>query len=124
MRNPRFYKYRTCWAWGHTEWHLLQLEGDETPREHFKNADSPDSDKFRGYEWVKIKSPSGAFLKKRIGDLLQSIRHLKDEVVELRKIEATMSKKTCSDCSHGPRKDCHPGRKAECKQYFKWEPII
>jgi hypothetical protein len=70
-KQMKFYKFRTCHAWGVCKWEYVRLPIGETPKSFFNSLSDKwsYSDKFRGVEYRKVKAPPKDWLLQQIADL-------------------------------------------------------
>jgi hypothetical protein len=102
-----FYKYRFKWASGPSQWKIAKIESYEIAREHFEGqANTIDSNKFRGIEWSKIKRIPKEFVQFKIQQSLNRIESAKREINEFSKLKTVSIKKSCLICGNGPEKEC------------------
>jgi len=115
-----FFKYRTKWSHGPSEWKIIESESNKSLREEFKNSNDYDySEHFRGYEWVALKGVPSEYINKLIKRNLDIIKFAKKEIDRLKKIKTLDAKPSCSNCSHGPRKDCSYYRRRKMDELDK-----
>ena len=115
----KLYKCRTKHASGNGKWYLMELpEGYKSMREYFENNDEYSwSDKFRGWEWVRVKNIPADYIAARIKRLKDSIKYSREEIRRLERVETVEVKRTCRNCGYGPK--CSTLMKEDCKKK-KW----
>jgi hypothetical protein len=125
-------KLRQKWAWGRTNWLVVELPSPhETAADsdgigsylNGKHGNDNGSDKYRGIEWRILKQIPRGYIQRRINSLKERVLFAQKEIKRLSKVRTVEENKTCYTCAkHG---NCHYDN-LKCKKsrtHSEWKPM-
>lgn len=125
-----FFKYRTKWSHGKSDWRIIEAKSEKDVRLQFEeSSDYNYSEHFRGYEWEEVKEVQEEYIINRIQKCYNRIKFANEEIKTLEKIKTSKVKPSCSNCANGPKKDCRRWKKnftltdIKCVKLNQWKSI-
>ena len=122
MKNKnRLYKYRLMFAWGKTEWCMVEIPPYvKNIGEYLDEKCGNDSDKYRGVQFRRLEKIPEGYVKRKIEELNGTIQWAWGETDRLKKLKTFKEKTDCRTCA---RYKCGVFQKKECKNHGKWKAI-